>query len=159
MPKLILIRGVPGAGKSTHAKKLFDEDEIFVWTETDDYWIRPDKHYDFNVKRIKEAHAWCLHNTRGWMERSKHHNIGVANTFTQLWEMQKYIDLAEELGYDLEVHKLDGGFENTHGVPEDTLKKMADRFEDYEGEILIGGEDGSREIEGVSGEQPKVSES
>lgn len=147
MPKLILIRGIPGAGKSTHAQELFDKGEIFCWTESDDYWIRPDDHYDFNFKRIKEAHAWCLAETRGWMSRSLKQNMAVANTFTQLWEMQKYIDLAEELGYDLEVHRLNGGYENTHGVPEETIQKMTDRFEDYEGEILVGGEEDESEAE------------
>ena len=143
MPKLILIRGIPGAGKSTHAKGLYEKDEIVMWTETDDYWIRPDNHYDFNVHRIKEAHAWCLQQTRNWMEREPKQVYAVANTFTQLWEMQKYIELAEELGYDLEVHRLNGGYENTHGVPAETIQKMVDRFEDYEGEILVGeGENG-----------------
>jgi len=137
MSKLILIRGIPGAGKSTYAKKLFNDSEIFMWTESDDYWLRPDQYYDFNFKRIKEAHAWCFRQTKSWMIRTSHSNIAVANTFTELWEMQKYIDLAEELDFDLEVHRLDGGFENTHGVQEETLKKMVDRFEDYEGEILI----------------------
>lgn len=141
MPKLILIRGVPGAGKSTHAEELFNSGGVFCWTESDDYWMRPDGHYDFNVKRIKEAHAWCLQETRNWMEREPKQVYAVANTFTQLWEMQKYIELAEELGYDLEVRRLDGGFENTHDVPEDTLKKMADRFEDYEGEILVSADE------------------
>jgi predicted kinase len=137
MPKLILVRGIPGAGKSTYAKKLHDDGDVFIHLETDNYWIRPDGHYDFNVHRIKESHAWCLKNTKEWMVRLPYQSIAVANTFTQKWEMQKYIDLAKELDYDLEVHRLNGGFESIHSVPKETIDKMIKRFEDYEGEILV----------------------
>ena len=63
--------------------------------------------------------------------------IAVSNTFTQRKEFQKYIDLANAYNYDVEVIRCTGDYGNTHSVPEETLKKMKDRFEDFEGETLI----------------------
>jgi hypothetical protein len=57
--------------------------------------------------------------------------IIVSNTFTQEWEMEVYYLLAEEMGYQvtsLIVENRHGG-QNVHGVPEDKLKAMRDRFE------------------------------
>lgn len=136
MPDLIFIRGIPGSGKSTYAQKLYDEQKIFMFTETDDYWIRPDGYYDFNFKRIKEAHEWNVSRTEKWMKRGSH-NIAVANTFTQLKEMQKYLDLADKYEYTVRVIRCIGKYGSVHDVPEVTIKKMLDRFEDYEGETII----------------------
>ena len=51
---LYLVRGVPGAGKSTFAKNLgcthFETDEFFM----------VDGEYKFDPSKLKEAHAWCL---------------------------------------------------------------------------------------------------
>jgi hypothetical protein len=57
--------------------------------------------------------------------------IVVSNTFTQTWEMQPYFDLAERYGYrvySLIVENRHGGV-NEHGVPEDKLEIMKNRFE------------------------------
>jgi hypothetical protein len=57
--------------------------------------------------------------------------IIVSNTFTQEWEMQPYFDLAEKYGYrvySLVVENRHGGV-NEHGVPQETLDKMKNRFE------------------------------
>jgi hypothetical protein len=57
--------------------------------------------------------------------------IIVSNTFTQEWEMQAYFDLADRWDYQvttLIVENRHGGV-NEHGVPEETLTKMRDRFE------------------------------
>lgn len=134
MPKLILIRGVPGSGKSTLASKMHDTKEIFIWTEADNYWERPDGTYDFNPKRIGDAHDWCFECTKDWLERDK--DVAVANTFTRIKEMRRYIDLASEMDYELRVIRCTGEFENVHNVPEATLQKMKERFEDYEGEEM-----------------------
>jgi hypothetical protein len=58
-------------------------------------------------------------------------HIVVSNTFTQEWEMQPYYDLAKQYGYKvftLIVENRHGGV-NEHGVPEDKLKIMKNRFE------------------------------
>jgi hypothetical protein len=55
----------------------------------------------------------------------------VSNTFTQEWEMQSYIDMAKDWDYkvfSIIVENRHGGV-NAHGVPEDKLQSMRDRFE------------------------------
>jgi phenolic acid decarboxylase len=59
------------------------------------------------------------------------HKVVVSNTFTQEWEMEAYYKLAEMYGYrvySLIVENRHGGV-NEHGVPQETLTKMRDRFE------------------------------
>jgi hypothetical protein len=55
----------------------------------------------------------------------------VSNTFTQEWEMDTYYELAKQYGYtvfSIIVENRHGGI-NQHGVPEDKLQQMSDRFE------------------------------
>jgi hypothetical protein len=57
--------------------------------------------------------------------------VVVSNTFTQEWEMQPYYDLAKEHGYrvySIIVENRHGGV-NSHGVPQETLERMKNRFE------------------------------
>ena len=57
--------------------------------------------------------------------------IAVSNTFTQEWEMDEYYKLAKKYGYTVFtviVENRHGGV-NTHGVPEDKLEIMKNRFE------------------------------
>lgn len=56
--------------------------------------------------------------------------IAVANTFTQEWEFQPYFELAEKYGYktfSIVVENRHGGV-NQHGVPQDKLEQMKNRF-------------------------------
>jgi phenolic acid decarboxylase len=55
----------------------------------------------------------------------------VSNTFTQEWEMETYYKMAETWGYrvfSVIVENRHGGV-NQHGVPEDKLEIMKNRFE------------------------------
>lgn len=57
--------------------------------------------------------------------------IAVSNTFTQEWEMEIYFKLAEQYGYTVFtviVENRHGGV-NTHGVPEEKIEIMKNRFE------------------------------
>jgi hypothetical protein len=61
----------------------------------------------------------------------EHEKIIVSNTFTQEWEMKSYYELAEKYGYRVHsviVENRHGGV-NEHGVPEDKLEVMKNRFE------------------------------
>ena len=126
MKELFLIRGISGAGKSSLAKSIGG-----VHYEADMFFINPITGvYEFVPSNIKHAHEWCRVNVRQEMANATE-RIVISNTFTQEWEMQPYFDLAEKHGY--RVYSLicvirQGGI-NEHGVPEDKLKLMKNRFE------------------------------
>ena len=119
--KLLLIRGLPGSGKSTLAKNLIG---WYGHLETDQFW---GKDYAFDVTKLGEAHKWCQDETRKLLTRG--FSPVVSNTFTTKKELQPYFDIAKEFGIIPTVILCQNSFGSVHNVPEETLKRMADRFE------------------------------
>ena len=126
MKQLILLRGLPGSGKSTVAK-LFDKALHF---EADMYFLDADGNYQFDASKIKNAHNWCRHSVMDAMKEG-HPIVVVSNTFTQEWEMEVYYLLAEELGYRVISMIVENRHEgkNIHGCPDDKIEQMKTRFE------------------------------
>jgi len=122
---LYIVRGIPGSGKSTFAKTLGGQHY-----EADMFFIDPiSGEYKFDVSKIKLAHEWCqgMVKTDMILEYPK---IVVSNTSTQEWELEPYFEMAKEFGYNVfsvVVENRHGGT-NTHGVPEDKLELMRNRF-------------------------------
>lgn len=134
MKNLILLRGLPGSGKSTVADLIGASGAGYAHFEADMYFMK-DGVYKFDPTKIKDAHAWCQNSVEHAMllNHTTGHNsvIIVSNTFTQDWEMKPYYDLAKNWDYQvtsLIVENRHGGV-NVHGVPDDKLKAMKDRFE------------------------------
>ena len=131
--KLYIVRGLPGSGKSTFAEALVGAD--FLVCEADKYFM-VDGEYRFDGSKLKEAHESCRNLVETYMKDSLvndqwYREIAVSNTFTQEWEMQAYLDLAKKYGYmvfTVIVENRHGGV-NQHGVPDEVLTKMKDRFE------------------------------
>ena len=130
---LYIVRGLPGSGKSTFALNLVGAD--FLVCEADKYFM-VDGEYKFDGSKLKEAHESCRNLVETYMKDSLvndqfYREIAVSNTFTQEWEMQAYIDLAKQYGYmvfTVIVENRHGGV-NQHGVPDEALTRMRDRFE------------------------------
>jgi predicted kinase len=131
---LFIIRGVSGSGKSTFAKKIVGHD--FLVCEADKYFIDKETgEYKFDFSKIKDAHKFCQDTVETYMKDSLvndqfYREIAVANTFTQEWEMEPYFKLAKEYGYtvfSIVVENRHGGV-NKHGVPEEKLEQMRNRF-------------------------------
>ena len=130
MKKLILLRGLPGSGKST-AAKLFQGSGYSSHYEADMYFINEETgEYQFDPSKLKLAHDWCAIQTQKAMV-DEIPTIVISNTFTQEWEMDNYRELAKMHDYQvftLIVENRHGGV-NVHGVPDDKLKAMEERFE------------------------------
>lgn len=134
MSNLVLIRGLPGASKSTTAKNVYVP-LGYLHYEADMYFINKDGEYKFNPALIGKAHGWCKHETE--LALCENFNVVVSNTFTQLWEMKEYIDMAKKYGAELEVIHCTGNYTNVHGVPEEALQKMRKRWQPYPGEKIV----------------------
>lgn len=127
MKELILLRGLPGSGKSTFAKVVAGDSG---WIrEADMYFTDENGNYNFDPSKIKDAHSWCQNEVETLMGLD--YKIVVSNTFTQEWEMEKYYELAKKYEYkvfSVIVENRHNGT-NEHGVPEDKLEIMKNRFE------------------------------
>jgi predicted kinase len=125
---LIILRGLPGSGKSSLAHIVSEESAI---CEADKFFYDTDGNYNFDATKLRQAHEWCRNEVERRMNSLAIPNIVVSNTFTQEWEMEAYYKLAEQYGYrvfSVIVENRHSGI-NIHGVPEDTLYKMKNRFE------------------------------
>ena len=116
-PKLILIRGLPGSGKSTLAKTL-----NAVHLEADMYFINKEGEYQFDSRRLTEAHLWCQNQCQYYLSRGE--NVVIANTFVQHWEIAPYRKLSKLFNAILTITVCTGNFENSHDVDLLSINKM-----------------------------------
>lgn len=120
---VVICRGVSGAGKSAFAKFLGG-----VICCADDFFMEDGK-YNFDATKLKLAHEACRIKFEEAIRRGES-RVVVANTNTQNWEFEPYMNFAKEHGYtvfSLIVENRHGG-ENVHGVPLEVLEKQAQRF-------------------------------
>ena len=125
MAELFLIRGLPGSGKTTLAKRMAEAMNAIHY-EADMFFMRSDGQYDFRPEALRLAHEWCQSQTRAALALGA--DVIVSNTFTQNWEMCPYL----EMGADkVTVITCEGDYGNVHGVPESAIERMRDRWEPY----------------------------
>jgi hypothetical protein len=93
------------------------------------YFVDREGNYKFKPSKIKAAHEWCQEEIE-FLMKYEHSRIAVSNTFTQEWEMESYYELAKKYGYtvfSIIVENRHIGI-NEHGVPDDKLEIMKNRF-------------------------------
>lgn len=130
---LVLLRGLPGSGKSSFAKHMWSD---FVICEADQFFYDSEGNYNFNPSKLKDAHKYCRDRVETFMSDNEKNpqfypEIVVSNTFTKEWEMDEYFKLAKK--YDYQVVSLivenRHGNKNVHGVPDSKIEEMRNRFE------------------------------
>lgn len=139
--KVIIMRGPSGSGKSTLAQKYLDDfsglNKIIV---SADNFMMVDGVYAFHPSKLSSCHQKCFH---AFVDAcSKAFTLGepsliiVDNTNIKHWEFAPYETVAKKLGFEVEFAQPDGPWDaklfaerNKHGVPEEVIQSMIDRFE------------------------------
>lgn len=130
--ELILLRGLPGSGKSTLGKTILrcvscDVPDVI---SADDYFVDEKGNYNFDSSKLKEAHSDCQIRCANKM-KNEFSRVVVANTFTQKWEMDIYFEMAERYNYMVHSVIVENrhGSKNIHNVPDKKIEEMKDRFD------------------------------
>ena len=129
--RAIILRGVSGSGKSTKARELVGESGMIH--STDDFFMRDGK-YVFNPEKLPLYHDLNFKAFQASLVLGVN-PIVVDNTNTRKWEYKKYQDAAAEAGYQVEVISIPhpdpkvAAQRNTHGVPEEVIRRMISRWE------------------------------
>lgn len=142
--ELIVMRGIPGAGKSTKAKELVGSGQIF---STDDRIEAEGDYREFFKKMIDSKDFGPLsrmHNLNFKMAKKAMEDgvspVVVDNTNIKANEPKNYVEAALNMGYADDNIKFvevgTGGLSaeeladrNTHGVPLDKIKAMIQSYE------------------------------
>jgi predicted kinase len=129
--RMILIRGVSGAGKSTHAQTLIAKGfEVF---EADQYFMQGGE-YRFDPSKLSQAHQDCQSRVENALKRQC--NVAIANTFTETREASPYVEMGCRYGYNIEVVDLgtsglsaeELAYRNVHAVPLKAIQAQIDRY-------------------------------
>jgi predicted kinase len=125
---LILLRGLPGSGKTTLAKVLSENGKYPVHS-IDSYFTNEIGEYYFEFDKNHLAYKNCEELTRNSLG-NKVEKVFVDNTFTIDWEFEPYFKLASEYDYLLFVVTVENyhGNKNIHDTSLDQLEKMALKY-------------------------------
>lgn len=138
MKQLIIFRGPSGSGKTTAAKgyvakhggEFFEADAFF----------HQNGQYSFDASKLGQAHGSCQRRVRDAMQKASG-PVVVSNTSMTLWELNPYLQMAKEYGYDVTVYRIKGPWDaevfakrNVHGVPVAGVQKQINKYEELESE-------------------------
>jgi len=126
--KLLLLRGLPGSGKTTEANRIISENTDTKWKHYEaDMYFEKNGVYTFDATKLSKAHEWCQLSTT--IALAEGCNVIVSNTFTTRREISAYEIIAKDLGAVFEVKEIKGTYQSIHNVPEETLNKMKQRWQ------------------------------
>jgi len=95
---LVMLRGISGTGKSALARKMEKKYGVKALS-TDDFFME-DGEYNFNPKKLGEAHSWNFDRAKKAIAEGK--PVIIDNTNAQAWEMKPYVEEALKHGYNVE---------------------------------------------------------
>jgi predicted kinase len=126
MKRVVILRGIPGCGKSTYAKSLSGATIV----STDDFFTNPDGHYERIDAKLNEAHTDCLRRFLAALTRGDE-TVVVDNTNINPVDIAPYYATAQVYGYAPEVITIEcpssvAGPRNLHRVPQEHVEQLED---------------------------------
>ncbi|XP_031198326.1 NEDD4-binding protein 2 isoform X2 [Mastomys coucha] len=135
---LVLLRGLPGSGKSFLARTLQEDNPGGVILSTDDYFYINGQ-YQFDVKYLAEAHEWNQNRAKEAFEK-KVSPVIIDNTNLQAWEMKPYVALSQKHKYKVLFREPDTWWKfkpkelarrNIHGVSKEKISRMLEHYQRF----------------------------
>jgi predicted kinase len=154
---LYILRGLPGSGKSTYARKRWPlmRADRFIWpaeekrtlpvcVSIDHEFTNLSGEYVWEAKRVGQAAA-AANSRIVRLLRDGVPEVIVDNTHSRLWEYHLALDLAGAFGYEVEIISLfDGGCTDeelfsrcTHNVPLDIISAQRERWEPHPDDVVV----------------------
>lgn len=134
-PKLFILRGHPGSGKKTIAQTMIAEGMADILHQQDHYFIDSEGVYTYDALKVQEAVKQCYQRVAQSLQNGQ--RVVVANNFTKIWTVERYVETALRFGAEVVVMRAVGDFPNTTGVEDKQVKKLKSLYEVYPGEITI----------------------
>ncbi|KAG6613115.1 TKL/TKL-CCIN protein kinase [Phytophthora cinnamomi] len=151
-PVVVILRGIPGSGKSTLRREIeaiCRHGGVAFTACSADFFFETPRGYVFDARKLGAAHSKCRGDfTRavhgeiprnqgaGKQRRPHQHVVLVDNTSTQRWEYEPYEDIARSSGCRVHIVEMKCpnvltayrmGQRNSHGVPPDKVTSRATR--------------------------------
>lgn len=135
MKRLVIMRGLPGSGKSTKAATI--QPEKHYRCSADDYHIF-DGVYQWKPENVHAAHKWCQSKCHTLMGQGIS-PIVIDNTNIKKKDFAFYVEMAALFGYTVEYAQSDTEWawnveecakRNTHNVPLFVVERMKNDFQE-----------------------------
>lgn len=141
MNEMILIRGIPGSGKTTYAQKLSLQNKT-ICIEADFWHMMVNEsgkqEYIFSDTNLESAHRWCI--LQSELSARLGNSVIISNTFITAAECAPYYVIAEKYSLPVQIMTMTGNYGTIHNVPELIIENMKLRFESDESvrKLFIG---------------------
>ena len=132
----VILRGLPGSGKSTRAAELVKSGGAVVCS-MDDYWTRGGRPYKRVPEKWKASQQFCEEQAAGAF-KSGAPLVVIDNTNLKRSTVEHYTEMARQHGYEVRIETI-GKFDKEscklyaargiHDVPLATVERMAEGFQ------------------------------
>lgn len=123
-PFLVVVRGMPGSGKSTYAQTL-RADVVYDWDEKINEYMRAGKAWKLSIQSLRKKMLWEVYNE---LELGK--SVVIVGVFPKWLTLDEVLAQASSLALtDVHVVTLYGNFGTSYPLSSYTLYKLRKSFE------------------------------